>query len=157
VRRPRSRRPSRSLPPGFATIWSTVAIDLVGFGIVLPILPLYAERFGASPTTIGVLLASFSVAQLLCAPLWGRLSDRVGRKPVLIVSLFGTAIGSFVTGAEADFIVLDPQCTPLMARRTGRRESLEELLFALALLGDDRAIAATYAAGQLVHERSPSH
>ncbi|WP_370660745.1 guanine deaminase [Zemynaea arenosa] len=71
------------------------------------------------------------------------------------LQLEGT-IGSFAVGAEADFIVLDPQCTPLMARRTGRRESLEELLFALALLGDDRAIAASYAAGQLVHERRPN-
>ena len=68
------------------------------------------------------------------------------------LQLEGT-IGNFVTGAEADFIVLDPQSTPLLARRTERTESLEELLFALALLGDDRAIAATYAAGKLVHSR----
>ncbi len=63
-------------------------------------------------------------------------------------------IGNFAPGAEADFIVLDPQATPLLARRTGRTESLEELLFALALLGDDRSIAATYAAGRLVHQRT---
>jgi len=66
-------------------------------------------------------------------------------------------IGSFAAGAEADFIVLDPRATPLLARRTGHCDSLEELLFALALLGDDRAVAATYAAGKLVHERSPTH
>jgi guanine deaminase len=72
------------------------------------------------------------------------------------MQLDGT-IGSFQPGAEADFIVLDPKATPLLARRTGHCESLEELLFALALLGDDRAVAATYAAGQLVHERSPTH
>ena len=65
-------------------------------------------------------------------------------------------IGSFAAGAEADFIVIDPQATPLLQRRTGRVESLEELLFALALLGDDRAIAATYSAGRRVHVRSPS-
>jgi guanine deaminase len=65
-------------------------------------------------------------------------------------------IGSFAAGAEADFIVIDPQATPLLQRRTGRAESLEELLFALALLGDDRAIAATYSAGRRVHVRSPS-
>ena len=64
------------------------------------------------------------------------------------------AVGNFVPGAEADFIVLDPQCTPLLARRTGHLESLEELLFALALLGDDRAIHATYAAGTRVHQRT---
>jgi guanine deaminase len=65
-------------------------------------------------------------------------------------------IGNFVAGAEADFIVLDPQATPLLARRTASANSLEELLFALALLGDDRAVAATYAAGRRVHTRSAS-
>jgi guanine deaminase len=62
-------------------------------------------------------------------------------------------IGSFTPGAEADFIVLDPKATPLLARRSAELESLEELLFALALLGDDRAIAATYSGGRLVHQR----
>lgn len=86
------------MPPGFATIWTTVALDLVGFGIVLPILPLYARELDASPATIGALVASFSLMQLLCSPLWGRASDRWGRKPVLLVSLVGTAIGSLLTG-----------------------------------------------------------
>ncbi len=62
-------------------------------------------------------------------------------------------IGSFAPGREADFIVLDPASTPLLARRTERCSNLEELLFALALLGDDRAVLATYAAGRKVHER----
>lgn len=61
-------------------------------------------------------------------------------------------VGNFVPGTEADFIVLDPKATPLLERRTTRCNSLEELLFALALLGDDRAIAATYAAGKQVHQ-----
>ncbi|RZA29014.1 MAG: guanine deaminase [Lysobacteraceae bacterium] len=69
------------------------------------------------------------------------------------MGLEGT-IGSFAPGAEADFVVLDPQATPLLARRTSQLESLEELLFALALLGDDRVIKATYSAGALVHSRS---
>jgi guanine deaminase len=60
-------------------------------------------------------------------------------------------IGNFVTNAEADFILLDPQATPLLERRTSSCNSLEELLFALALLGDDRSIARTYAAGKRVH------
>jgi len=68
------------------------------------------------------------------------------------MQLEGT-IGSFTPGAEADFIVLDPQATPLLQRRTSRSESLEELLFALALLGDDRAVAATVSAGRQVHVR----
>jgi len=68
------------------------------------------------------------------------------------MQLEGT-VGNFAVGAEADFIVLDPQATPLLQRRTARGESLEELLFALALLGDDRAVAATYSAGRQVHAR----
>jgi guanine deaminase len=62
-------------------------------------------------------------------------------------------IGSFAAGSEADFIVIDPQATPLLARRSANTETLEEQLFALALLGDDRVIAATYSAGRKVHER----
>ncbi len=87
------------MPKGYWTIWTTVALDLVGFGIIVPILGRYAERFGASGLTVGFLFASFSLAQLLCAPLLGRLSDRIGRKPVIVISLVGTAVGSFVTGA----------------------------------------------------------
>jgi MFS family permease len=95
----RGRRGDRPpLPKGFGTIWTTVAVDLIGFGIVLPILPQYTQRFGASAITTGWLVASYSLAQLVFAPLWGRLSDRIGRKPVLIVSLFGTAVGSLLTG-----------------------------------------------------------
>jgi len=63
-------------------------------------------------------------------------------------------IGSFQPGLEADFVVLDREATPLLARRTGNCNGLEELLFALALLGDDRTIAATYSGGQKVHQRA---
>ena len=94
------------LPQGFGTIWLTVALDLVGFGIVVPILGRYAERFGASGFEVGLLFASFSLAQLVFAPILGRLSDRIGRKPVIMISLLGTAIGSFVTGAAGALWVL---------------------------------------------------
>ena len=87
------------MPKGYWTIWTTVALDLIGFGIIVPILGRYAERFGASGVTVGFLFASFSLAQLLCAPLLGRLSDHIGRKPVIVISLIGTAVGSFITGA----------------------------------------------------------
>jgi multidrug resistance protein len=86
------------LPSGFWAIWTTVAVDLIGFGIVFPILPRYAEDLHISPAVIGLVVASFSLAQLVAAPVMGRLSDRYGRKPVLIVSLCGTAVGSVITG-----------------------------------------------------------
>ncbi len=94
------------LPSGFGTIWVSVALDLVGFGIVLPILPLYAEDFGASPSTVGVLVASFSLMQLIFSPILGRLSDRVGRKPLLLFSLVGTAVGSLLTGLAGSLWLL---------------------------------------------------
>ncbi|MBI4354855.1 MAG: MFS transporter [Candidatus Omnitrophica bacterium] len=81
-----------------ALIFLTVFIDLVGFGIVIPVLPLYAERFGMSPLGIGVLLAIYSAMQALGAPWLGRLSDRVGRRPVLLLSLLGTAAGFLLMG-----------------------------------------------------------
>jgi len=77
--------------PSLLVIFLTVFIDLIGFGIVLPLLPRYSERFGAQGWTIGAIIASFSVMQLLLAPWWGRLSDRIGRRPVLLVSNAGSA------------------------------------------------------------------
>lgn len=94
------------MPPGFWAIWSCVALDLVGFGIVLPILPLYAKRYGASPFTATALVAAFSAAQLVFSPVWGRVSDRVGRKPVLVLSLVGTAVGSLITGLAGSLWIL---------------------------------------------------
>jgi multidrug resistance protein len=76
-------------------LFLTVFIDLVGFGIVLPLLPFYARRFGASGTEVGLLITVYSVAQLLLAPIWGRISDRVGRRPILIIGLVGSAISYF--------------------------------------------------------------
>ena len=69
-----------------------VFVDLVGFGLVIPLLPFYAERYGASPQQVTTLLAVFSLMQMLASPLWGRLSDRIGRRPVLIVSLAASAL-----------------------------------------------------------------
>ncbi|MBV9936488.1 MAG: MFS transporter, partial [Actinobacteria bacterium] len=66
------KRPSRSpLPAGFGTIWTTVALDLIGFGIVFPILPIYAHRFGADAVSATGMVAAFSAAQLVAAPIWG--------------------------------------------------------------------------------------
>lgn len=105
-RQPRGKRARRPLPPGFGTIWTTVAVDLIGFGIVFPILPRYAEDLDISPSVIGLVVASFSLAQLVFSPILGRLSDRYGRKPVLIVSLCGTAVGSVITGVAGSVWLL---------------------------------------------------
>lgn len=87
-----------SASPALAIIFGIVFVDLVGFGIVIPVLPLYAERFGASPLVIGMLLGVYSLMQALCAPLLGKLSDRIGRRPVLLLSVSGTAVGFLLMG-----------------------------------------------------------
>jgi len=81
-------------------IFITVFIDLVGFGIVIPVLPFYAEgtKFGATPREVGLLFASYSVMQLIFAPVLGRLSDKYGRRPVLLISLIGTSLGFLILG-----------------------------------------------------------
>lgn len=84
--------------PSLLVIFLTVFIDLVGFGIVLPLLPIYSDTFGASGLMVGVIMASFSAMQFLFAPIWGRLSDRIGRRPVLLVSTAGAAISYAVFG-----------------------------------------------------------
>src|SRR5438105_291661 len=76
----------------------TVFIDLIGFGIIIPVLPLYAEKFGANAFTVGLLLMSYSAMQFFFAPMWGRLSDRIGRRPVLLISLTCSAIGYTIWG-----------------------------------------------------------
>ncbi|NOS69351.1 MAG: MFS transporter [Verrucomicrobia bacterium] len=78
--------------PSVLVVWLTVFIDLVGFGIVVPLVPVFAKRFDATSYTIGLVLASFSLLQFVFAPVWGKLSDRIGRRPVLIISTAGAAI-----------------------------------------------------------------
>jgi multidrug resistance protein len=79
-------------------IFLTVFIDMVGFGIVIPVLPLYAEHFHATPVEIGWLTGIYSGMQIIFVPILGRLSDRFGRRPILIVSLAGTAFGFLIMG-----------------------------------------------------------
>ena len=74
----------------------TIFLDLLGFGIIIPIAPFYAESFGATASLITLLGAIYSLMQFIFAPLWGRLSDRIGRRPVMLVSVFLTAMGHFV-------------------------------------------------------------
>ena len=81
-------------------VFLTICVSLIGFGIVIPLLPFYAKRFDASEWQIGLLFASFSLAQMVAAPILGDWSDRWGRRPVLILSLLGSAV-SFVMLALA--------------------------------------------------------
>ncbi|MFQ5676848.1 MAG: MFS transporter [bacterium] len=92
----KSRKLKKATP--LTIIFLVVVIDLIGFGIVLPLLPLYAKSYGASPFVIGLLAISFSVTQLVFNPIWGALSDRIGRRPVLLMSLFGAVVFYAVFG-----------------------------------------------------------
>ncbi len=87
-------------------IFLTILIDMIGFGIVIPVLPRYAETFNATAMQNGLLVAVFSFAQFLASPLWGKISDRVGRKPVLFVSIVGTAAGFLIMGFAGSLAML---------------------------------------------------
>ncbi len=80
------------------TLFSIVVVDLVGFGVVIPILPFLAESFGASATVLGVLLTCYAGMQFLFAPVWGRISDRIGRRPVMLVTIAGTSLALLALG-----------------------------------------------------------
>lgn len=87
-------------------LFAAVLVDMMGFGIVLPLLPFYAESMGANPVQITVLVASFSAMQLLAAPIWGRVSDRVGRRPLLIASLFASSFSYLLFGLAETYWML---------------------------------------------------
>ena len=89
-------------------IFTTVFIDLVGFGIVIPVLPFYAEgtAFNATPRMVGLLFASYSIMQLIFSPILGGLSDKYGRRPVLLLSIIGTGIGFLVLGFAQTIFML---------------------------------------------------
>ena len=89
-----------------AVLFAAVLVDMIGFGIVLPLLPFYAESFGASPVEVTLLIASYSAMQLGAAPLWGRVSDRRGRRPLLIASLFASAISHLIFGLSTSLFFL---------------------------------------------------
>lgn len=79
---------------------------MVGFGIIIPVLPFYAEEVGASPTELGLLMAVYSFMQLVFAPMWGRISDRIGRKPVIVIGISGLAISFFLMGLSTQLWML---------------------------------------------------
>lgn len=79
-------------------LFLTMFIVMVGFGVIMPILPFYAERMGATATHLGLLFASYSLVQFFFAPMWGQLSDRIGRKPVILIGLVGFGLSFFLFG-----------------------------------------------------------
>ncbi|MEO8031269.1 MAG: MFS transporter [Gemmatimonadota bacterium] len=97
---------AHSSHPAVLAVFTTVFIDIIGFGIVLPLLPSYAARLAVSDTRIGVLVASFSLCQFLLAPWWGRLSDRIGRRPVILIGLAGSALSYLLFAYAGSFEAL---------------------------------------------------
>lgn len=106
--------------PSLLIVWLTVFIDLIGFGIVVPLVPLFSRHFGAHGVVIGLIIASFSAMQFVFAPIWGRLSDRIGRRPVLLISTFG---------ASASYVLFGISC------------SVENHIAALVLMVASRSFA----------------
>ncbi|MFN7140322.1 MAG: MFS transporter [Limisphaerales bacterium] len=99
--------------PSILIIFLTVFVDLVGFGLIFPLLPIYSKNFGASGWVIGAIIAVYSLMQFIFAPIWGRLSDRIGRRPILLISTACAsvaysifAIGSGMEGMVAVWIIL---------------------------------------------------
>lgn len=92
----------RALP----ILFSVMFLVMVGFGIIIPVLPFYAEDIGASPTELGFLMAVYSLTQLLFAPMWGRISDRIGRKPVIMIGILGLSLSFFITGLSTELWML---------------------------------------------------
>lgn len=92
----------RALPILFAVMF----LVMVGFGIIIPVLPFYAENIGASPTQLGLLMAVYSLMQLLFAPMWGRVSDRIGRKPVIMIGILGLSLSFFLMGISSSLWML---------------------------------------------------
>ena len=122
-------------------VFLTVFIDLLGFGIVLPLLPRYAAWFNASKMQLGLLMASFSAMQFLFAPMWGGLSDRVGRRPILMLGLCGSAFSyglfGFVSSQGRDFVWLGLGALPwLFITRIGAGISGATISTAQAVIAD---------------------
>ncbi len=89
-----------------AILFFTMAVVMLGFGIIIPILPFYAENLGANGTALGVLMAIFSVMQFIFSPIWGSLSDRIGRKPVILIGVLGNALAQLFFGLSTSLWML---------------------------------------------------
>jgi MFS transporter, DHA1 family, tetracycline resistance protein len=87
-------------------LFGVVIVDLIGFGIVVPVLPFLAKQLGAGATALGVLVAAYSAAQFAMAPLWGRLSDRIGRRRVMLITVAGTALSLLALGLSHSLVAM---------------------------------------------------
>lgn len=88
------------------TVFLTVFLDIFGFGLIIPLLPFYAKQFGADEAVIGALIASTSLAQFIFNPIWGRMSDKYGRKPVMLITSLGSVFGYFLFGWANSLAIL---------------------------------------------------
>lgn len=89
-----------------AILFLTMVVMMIGFGIIIPILPFYVESFGVGGTELGMLMAIFSVMQFIFAPLWGSLSDGLGRKPILVIGVLGNALSLLLMGLSTSYWML---------------------------------------------------
>lgn len=103
---------------------------MVGFGIIIPVMPFLAEKVGGSPTELGLLMAVYSLMQLFFAPMWGRISDRIGRKPVMMIGIAGLALSFFIMASADSLLVL------FIARIIGGALSSANMPTAMAYVAD---------------------
>lgn len=132
---------SKSRRTTLLIVFIVVFIDLLGFGIVLPLLPRYGLYFRASLATLGLLMASFSAMQFFFAPMWGSLSDRIGRRPVLLIGLAGSTLSyllfGYVTEFERDEVLLGLSAVPwLFITRIGAGIAGATIATAQAVIAD---------------------
>jgi len=111
-------------------LFFTMVVVMLGFGMVIPIMPFYVKSFGASGSALGALMAVYGVLQFIFAPFWGSLSDRIGRKPVLIIGVFGNAIAQLLFGFSTELWML------FAARALAGMLSVATLPTAMAYIGD---------------------
>lgn len=97
---------SQFMRKSLGVVFLTVLIDLIGFGIVIPLLPFYALNFGATSSQVGFLVSSFSLMQFIFNPIWGRISDRIGRRPVMLISIFGSFLSYFIFALSNSLLLL---------------------------------------------------
>jgi DHA1 family multidrug resistance protein-like MFS transporter len=108
----------------------TLLVVMLGYGMVVPVMPFYIELLGAGGHELGWLMATYALMQLICAPLWGMLSDRIGRKPVLTIGVLGYAISLLLFGLATDFWIL------FVARSLSGILSSATMPTAMAFIGD---------------------